>query len=85
MIDDGKLVLDVVLFKGETAQDVAARMAEGFQGVTWSISDSGNGWPEITFRGDKEILGRIQRRYSNIGKNSGNLKGRPPVRKGEIR
>lgn len=79
-----QLELDVVLFDGETVEDVAAILTIG-RDVRWELGPAHNCWPTLIFTGPDEVLKSIRRRYNNLGKNTGKLTGKPPVKRGERR
>ena len=84
------LELDVVVFDGETADDAARAVAGQWAGdVTWSIQDPGGagGHPAVTYSGPGRALAKIQQRYNQpkTGKPREDLRGKPPVKKGQKR
>lgn len=68
------LSLDVVLFGGETPEDAARSLTKKTPQVTWTFSESGNGWPQINFEGPTWQLYRVRHSYRCQG-NSGRVKG----------
>ncbi len=59
--------LDIVLFEGETAEEVAQIVA-GRANVTWDIYQV-ESWPTVVYYGAEAEIGRVARRYSKLGYN----------------
>jgi hypothetical protein len=84
------LSLDVVIFGDEvTTETVRAQVTElvGPLDVSWRVVGYPTGWPEVEFRGTPAQLARLRRRYDQpgTGRPRPDLRGRPPVARGERR
>ena len=79
-----ELTVDLVVNPGETPEEAAAFVA-GKYDVTWTIGDSGNCWPQVTYVGGPAAIKSLKMRYATLGANAGINKGKPSVGKGQKR